>query len=365
MKTEGADQSARSAAVGRRRSPSQLDVARAAGVSGQTVSRVANGMANVDEKTRQRVVAAMREVGYRPNSAARALRSGHFQTLGVIMSDLSTVGNSRTLDAICTSAAEADYSISLMPLLEPTQQGVAGAFRRLGEQAVDGVIILIEAHRLDQGELELPDGLPVVVVDSSAHYDFPIIDTDQAQGARLATEHLLELGHKTVWHVSGPARSFAAGRREQSWRETLRRHGRTEPPTFVGDWTAESGYRLGADIAAEDGISAVFAANDQMALGLMRALHEVGRRIPHDISVVGFDDIDEAANFWPPLTTVRQNFAAVGRRSVRALLEEIHTGKPGHSLITVPTTLQVRASTAAPRRPARVLRARTRGEVAS
>ena len=197
----------------RRRGASQADVARIAGVSGQTVSRVANGARYVDAATRERVLTAMREVGYRPNRAARALRSGRFQSIGVIAFELSSVGTTHTLDAIAAAATETGYAVNLLPVLDATADAVTTAFERLGEQYVDGVIIQVEAHLLDAVEIVLPEGLPVVVVDSSAHYDYPIVDTDQVQGARLATEHLLDLGHSTVWHIAGPPASFAADRR--------------------------------------------------------------------------------------------------------------------------------------------------------
>src|SRR3990170_429070 len=202
-----------------RRGASQADVARIAGVSGQPVSRAATGARHVDEATRERVLEAMREVGYRPNRAARALRSGRFQSIGVIAFELSSVGTTHTLDAIAAAAVETGYSINLLPVLDASKDAVRAAFDQLGEQAVDGIIILVETHRLDG--VAVPEGLPVVVVDSSAEYDYPIVDNDQAHGARLATEHLLDLGHETVWHVAGPELSYSARGRRTSWQETL------------------------------------------------------------------------------------------------------------------------------------------------
>src|SRR5689334_5196889 len=329
----------------RRRGPSIADVARLAGVSGQTVSRVANDRPNVDTATRDRVLAAMREVGYRPNSAARAQRNGQFRNIGVIVFELSSFGNTRTFNAVGQAATAAGYAITLIPLLDADQGKVTGAFTRLQEQAVDGIIILIEAHQLDEAEIHLPEGLPVVVVDSSAHYDYPIVDTDQAQGARIATEHLLDLGHETVWHLGGPPTSFAADRRRRSWEQTLIDHGREVPPVYDGDWSATSGYEAGCRLAEDDQVTAVFVANDQMALGLLRALYERGLAVPGDVSVVGFDDMEEAAHFWPPLTTVRQTFADLGRHSVQALLATLESGAPQSLPIAVPTELVVREST--------------------
>jgi len=324
------------------------DVAREAGVSGQTVSRVANGHTNVDAETRARVTAAMQSLGYRPNSAARALRSGRFRSIGVIMFTLSTVGNMRTLEGIATAAAAAGYSITLMSVAHKTPDEVATAFNRLSEQAVDGVIIVIEAHLINESTFELPSGLPVVVVDSTASDRFPVVDTDQGEGARLATGHLLDLGHPTVHHISGPPESYSAERRRDAWAATLRERGADVPPVLVGDWTTESGYELGLELARDASVTAIFAGNDQMALGLLRALHEVGRAVPDDVSVVGFDDMEESSSFWPPLTTVRQFFGTVGRRSVEALLEQVEGGDADHDLL-VGTELVVRSSTAPPR----------------
>jgi DNA-binding LacI/PurR family transcriptional regulator len=330
-----------------RRGPSMAQVAHLAGVSSQTVSRVANGLTNVDTATRDRVLTAMEELGYRPNSAARALKTGRFQSIGVIMTTLSTYGNMRTLDAIATASAQAGYSITLMPIAVPTQGEMAVAFTRLSEQAVDGIAIIIEAHTLDNSDIILPPGLPAVILDSDAGDRYTVVDADQAEGARLATQHLLDLGHRTVFHVAGPESSFSAARRLASWRSTLERVGAPLLAPAFGDWTVESGYRVG--LALADDVTAVFAANDQMALGVMRALHERGLSIPGDVSVVGFDDMAEAEAFWPPLTTVHQDFAEVGRRSIEMLLHEIEDSTRGVGTSIVPTRLVVRQSTAAPR----------------
>jgi DNA-binding LacI/PurR family transcriptional regulator len=326
--------------------PSMADVARLAGVSSQTVSRVSNGQANVDEATRARVLEAMQTLGYRPNGAARALKSGRFHTVGVIMTTLQTLGNIRTLDAIATEAVRADYSVLLMPIADPTLGRVSGAYRRLTAQAVDGAVIVLEAHFLDRAEFALPMGVPVVVIDSGAGPGYTVVDTDQALGARQATEHLLSLGHRQVWHIAGPEMSFSAAHRAESWDETLRRAGITPPPLLRGDWTSQSGYQHGLTLARRDDVTAIFAANDQMALGALRALHELGRAVPGDVSVVGFDDMDEAASLWPPLTTVRQDFATVGSLSIQKLLAKVSDPTKAPDTTVVPTDLIIRQSTA-------------------
>jgi DNA-binding LacI/PurR family transcriptional regulator len=328
--------------------PSMGDVARHAGVSSQTVSRVSNGHSNVDAATRQRVIDSMRALGYRPNSAARALRSGRFHTIGVIMFTLRTFGNMRTLDAIATEAARANYSVMLIPVTDATLEQVSGAYSRLSEQGVDGVIIVFEAHLLDNAEFTLPPGLPVVVIDSNAGPEYTVVDTDQAEGARQATEHLLGLGHRQVWHIAGPETSFSAVHRVESWRRTLEDAGIEPPPVLYGDWSTESGHRHGLTLGRRPDVTAIFAANDQMALGAVRALHELGRDVPGDISVVGFDDLEEAHSFWPPLTTIRQDFGTVGRQAIQALLHKVDRDD-GNRRVTVATRLVVRASTAPPK----------------
>ncbi|MFY9713987.1 MAG: LacI family DNA-binding transcriptional regulator [Microbacterium sp.] len=324
------------------------DVAREAGVSGQTVSRVVNARGYVGATTRVRVEAAMQSLGYRPNSAARALRSGRFRTIGVVMFSFSSYGNQRTLDAIAVRASQMGYALTLIPVESSATETVVGAFRRLEEHAVDGVIIVIEAHQLDEAEVEIPDTLPVVFVDSNRGTELPFVDTDQAQGATLATEHLLDLGHSTVWHIAGPAKSYSAERRRDAWRTTLESRDRAVPEPIPGDWSAASGYEAGVQLREIDAVTAVFAANDQMAIGVLRAFREAGLDVPGDVSIVGFDGLPDAAQLWPPLTTVQQHPERVGALAVDALLSELDSGEQLRTPL-VGTELIIRSSTAPPR----------------
>lgn len=332
----------------RRRMPSMADVAAMAGVSSQTVSRVANNRSNVDQETRRRVLAAMRVLGYRPNSAARALAVGRFGMLGVISFGLGAYGNARTLGAIVRAAQEAAYTVNVIEVRAQTESAVREAFDRLVNQAVDG-IILVESQILDTPSLRLPFDLPVVVADGDVNHRYPVVDVDQAEGARRATGHLLDLGHRTVWHVTGPQDSYAARRRAESWHATLKDAAAPVPPLVFGDWSAVSGYAAGRRLAGDPDVTAIFAGNDQMALGVLRALHEAGRRVPEEISVVGFDDITEAACFIPPLTTVRQDFEQVGQDCVRMLLAQLGPQPAGlGSSSVIAPRLVLRASTAPP-----------------
>jgi DNA-binding LacI/PurR family transcriptional regulator len=314
---------------------SMADVAARAGVSAQTVSRVVNGSPRVDPATRARVEKAMADLGYRMHRAARALRTGQTSTIGLVVSTLASVGNSRMLQAISEAAAARDYALAVVTVGE---RGIREAFARLRSQGVDGAVVLNEATELAR-DAQPPADLHLVVVDSPADPRFSIVQTDHAAGARAAVEHLLAQGHATVHHVAGPARSFAAAERERGWREALADAGITAPEPVRGDWTSASGHRAAAALTAA---TAVFVANDQMALGTLRAFADAGRRIPDDVAVVGFDDIVDAAEFRPPLTTVRQDFDALGRRVVDALIAAIEGGEPIAE--SVPAALVVRES---------------------
>lgn len=317
---------------------SMAHVAERAGVSAQTVSRVANGSPRVDPATRARVEKAMADLGYRMHRAARALRTGQTSTIGLVVSTLASVGNSRMLQAISEAAAARDYALAVVTVGE---RGIRDAFARLRSQGVDGAVVLNEATELAR-DVDPPGDLHLVVVDSPADPRFAIVQTDHAGGARAATAHLLDQGHATVHHLAGPARSYAARERERGWRDALGDAGITPSEPVRGDWTSASGYRAALDL---DDATAVFVANDQMALGALRAFAEAGRAIPADVAVVGFDDIADAAEFRPPLTTVRQDFDALGARAVDALIGAIEGGAA--VVETVPTALVVRASSVA------------------
>ncbi|QEW00944.1 LacI family transcriptional regulator [Microbacterium caowuchunii] len=316
---------------------SMADVAARAGVSAQTVSRVVNGSPRVDPATRERVEEAMEALGYRMHRAARALRTGRTRTIGLVVSTLASVGNSRMLQAIAEAAGARDYALAIVTVTGT--RAVAEGFAHLHDQGVDGAIVLNEATMLAR-DTEPPAGLGIVVVDSPPDDRFAIVQTDHAGGARDAVAYLLEQGHDTVHHLAGPASSFAAAERERGWREALVGAGALVPEPVRGDWTSHSGYAAGGALAAA---SAVFVANDQMSLGLLRALAEAGRRVPEDTAVVGFDDVVDAADYRPPLTTMRQDFDALGAQAVAALVAMIERGEPP-ARVTVPATLVVRAS---------------------
>jgi len=357
--------------VDRRRAPSQKDVAELAGVSSQTVSRVVNGSARVEEGTRERVRSAMSALGYQANGAARALATGRSRSFGVISFDLSAHNNARTIEAIASAAQDEGYSVTIAGITEPTEEAIQRAYDRLTSQAVDGVV-LIEAQILDTGAVRLPTSVPVVIADGDPDLrapgaGFPAVDTNQDAGAREATQHLLDLGHPTVWHVAGPPDSHAARRRSAAWQAVLEGAGRRVPPVLYGDWSTKSGLEAGRELAVRDDVTAIFAANDHMALGVIRALCEAGRSVPEDVSIVGFDDVREAFCFAPPLTTVHQYFEELGQRCVALLLDQMRqtsTVTPD-SVVAIQPHLIVRSSTAAPRTLRRCRAGAARSHVSS
>lgn len=325
-----------------------LDVARLAGVSLQTVSRVING-GTVAAETRERVLDAIRMLDYRPNSAARALVTGQTRTIGVISFDTIFHGPASTLLAIEQEAHAQDYFISIVSPVSDDAATVQDAVKRLRAQGVAGILVVAAHVRAMSAVLRFADDLPLVVV-GSRHHDFPAVEIDQEAGAVLATTHLLEAGHETVFHLAGPADWQEANERVNGWRATLRAAGAKLQEPLRGDWTARSGYELADEILSRRDVTAVFAANDQMALGLLRAAHEAGRSVPDDLSIVGFDDIDEALYLTPPLTTVRQPFSDLGRQSFSLLLREVSEGRDVEQPTPLNPELVIRASTAqAPR----------------
>ena len=173
-----------------------------------------------------------------------------------------------------------------------------------------------------------------MVVDARSSAGLASVRVDQEAGGRLATGHLLDQGARTVWHVAGPADWFDAQDRLAGWRAELQGRGAPVHRPLRGSWSAASGYEAGRQLAGRRDVDAVFVANDQMTLGLLRALHEAGIRVPEDVLVAGFDDVPEAAYYTPPLTTVRQDFAAVGRRSIQLLLDQVAgRSRNGHAVV--------------------------------
>jgi DNA-binding LacI/PurR family transcriptional regulator len=298
------------------------DVAKAVGVSHQTVSRVVNGHPAVRSETRERVLAAIEELGYRVNTAARALASNRSGAIGVVTFDTTLYGPASTLYGVERAAREADYFVSVASA-KLTRDSVLEAVERLRDQEVEGVIAIAPQRQAVRALATMPRDIPMVAVQGGAGGGLPVAAVDQRLGTRLAVDHLLEQGVETVWHVGGPADWLEAQARTDAWRKRLAAAGREVPEPVFGDWSPESGYDAGRELTRRRDVRAVFVANDQMALGVLRAFHEAGVAVPDDVLVAGFDDVPEAAYYTPPLTTVHQDFAELGRGSLRMLIDEI------------------------------------------
>lgn len=307
-------------ARGAGRGARMVDVARLAGVSQQTVSRVVNGSHNVTPEIRERVERAVRQLRYRRNPAARALASRRSMNIGIVSFGLSQYGPSVALTGIADEARRSGYATNLVTLGAVDRSSMRAALDHLVADLVDGIVVLAPltsaVHAIDGFEA----AVPLVAFEPGGAPSGVTVVTDEVAGARLATEHLLGLGHRTVHHLAGPRGWLATDARIRGWTAALSAAGRPLSPTVVGDWSTRSGYYAGTELATDPDLTAVFAANDQMALGLLAAFADAGLRVPDDVSVIGFDDIPEAHYFHPGLSTVRFDFEAVGRLAVDRIL---------------------------------------------
>lgn len=325
------------------------DVAALAGVSHQTVSRVLNDHPRVRPETRQRVLDAIAQLGYRRNSAARALVTRRTGTIGVVTSGSALFGPTSTLIALEHAARDAGLFVSVATLPTWGADQVSTVLEHFMSQGVDGVVVIAAHDDAVVAVQAFDEPVPIVMV-GPKNLPGPLhsVAVDQYAGGRLAVRHLLELGHRDVVHLAGPVDWLDARWRIEGWRDELAAAGIRAGEPIPGDWSAQRGYDVGRELAAGELPTAVFAANDQLALGLLRAFAEAGLRVPTDVSVVGFDDVDGSAHFFPPLTTVRQEFGALGRRCMELLLGAI-AGECVDSGLIAPS-IMVRASSGPPRR---------------
>ncbi|MFI7500676.1 LacI family DNA-binding transcriptional regulator [Streptomyces sp. NPDC049687] len=329
--------------------PRSADVARAAGVSRKTVSRVLNNEPYVSDTVRQRVHDAAEKLGYRLNHAARALASGRSRSIGVVALGTAGYGTAMLLVGIERAVRDAGYALRVVNTVDGDPEGIAGAVMSLLEQGVDGIVI---SEPVVEGEVSVRIDVPVLFLGAPPSFPSALtlaVGVGAHALARAATDHLLDLGHTTVHHLAGPQRWYASKDRVEGWRAALAARGAYEPPVVQGDWSPESGYVAGRELAMDSSVTAVFAAGDEMAIGLIQALREAGRRVPEDVSVVGFDGNPVFAYVSPPLTTVRQPFDAASREGIRLLVHAVE--QPEKDLCAAsepPVELVVRGSTAPP-----------------
>lgn len=282
-------------------------------------------------------VMSMAHMGLPRRSPARV------PTIGIVVPRPHLYGPSAALSGVESAADEAGYGTVVVSVSLDREKQITGAVAKLAAVAVDAIVVIAPHLLAEQAVAGVSSRVPLVLIGSSGTATVPVVAVNQYQGARLATEYLLRRGHGTVWHLAGPEGWVEARERERGWRETLERHGAVSPPVLRGDWSAQTGYEAGRYLAREVSVEAVFAANDQMAFGLVRALADEGIEVPGDVRVVGFDDVPEAAYTVPSLTTVRQNFAELGRRALEACAGKTRM-LPGEVLQLEPELL-IRGST--------------------
>ena len=320
--------------------PSMVDVAREAGVSLKTVSRVVNEPDAVRPATRDAVHTAMERLGFRANYAARSLKLGSYKTVGLVFFELHG-GELSVLSGISTAAAQKGYAITLVTASPGEQLTLGEAARRMATLPVDAMIFNLGRMVDDFEGYRSPTGLKTVIVTPFEQVGCTTVSDDQAGAARIAVQRLVELGHRQIRFIAGPAESLASRNRELGWREALAQAGLDAVEPLRGDWGADSGYEAGACLAASDAeCTAILAGNDNMAYGAMLALRDAGVDVPGDVSVIGFDDSLPGVVPNSRLSSIRFDHAELGRRA----FEEALLAEAAPRRVLVPATLIERAS---------------------
>lgn len=324
---------------------SMAQVARSVGVSQQTVSRVANDAPNVSPETRERILRAMDELGFRPNFAGRSLRSGRYHAVGLCLYNVTEFGNLATLDGITSAARDHGYALTMIEMGDNAPISLEEMSQRIMELPVDGLILSMSIMANDFNEFRPHPGLSTVLLTMHAHPFCTTVDSDQYGCSTLLMNYLFSHGHRTIRFVSGPTYSIDSQFREAGWRSALVSRGLEAAEPLRGDWTANSGYEAGSRLARDKGATAVYVANDQMAMGVIAALADAGCRVPEDVSVVGVDDSLEDTVPHNRLTTVRFDLLARGRV---AFEHAIRGSEPGYetAAIRIPGTLVERETVA-------------------
>jgi LacI family transcriptional regulator len=303
------------------------EVAREAGVSSQTVSRVINNRQEITTETRVRVQEVIHRLGYQPNAIARSLSQRRSHTLGVVTSGLEYYGPSHILVGVEQGANQRGLSILLNLIHQPESEDVGAIVNSLISRQVEGIIWAapqIGNNRAWFQEMVPQLGIPIIFLSTQPNDVLHVVEMNNRNGGYMATEHLLQRGYRKIGLLAGPLTWWAARERRRGWEEALQAAGIpfSDSQIVEGNWSADSGERgLHALLEQFPAVQAVFACNDQMALGLMRAARKLGKRIPEDLAVVGFDDIPESAFYCPPLTTIRQDLYELGHAAVQVFLQ--------------------------------------------
>jgi LacI family transcriptional regulator len=310
-------------------------VAKDAGVSIQTVSRVLNERPDVAPETRQRVLQVIESLGYQPSALARSLIQRRSYTLGVVTAGLKFIGPSRTLHGITDKAEELGYNLLLKELPGYTANNIQPLLQSLLARQVDGIIWAVPEigdNRAWVAERIAEIPVPIIFLTMQVKSGLPAVLYDNYAGGCMATQHLIDRGHQRIGHLAGPLDWWEARQRKQGWQDVLTKANLiVEDRYFVeGNWSSSSGEQaIHQLLDSYPEMDAVFVANDQMALSVLQVACRKGLRVPQDLAVVGFDDIAEAAYFWPSLTTVRQDQYEMGRRTVQELVQRIEVVQRG------------------------------------
>lgn len=331
------------------------EVALAAGVSTQTVSRVINERPDVSPETRKRVQEVIDQLAYRPSAVARSLIRQRSHTLGVVTAGLKYIGPSRILSGIASAVEEAGYSLLLKELPDFDTQEIEPIFESFLSRHVDGIIWAVPEvgdNRIWVKDASLDLAVPLVYLTMQAQNDISVVSVDNYLGGKMAVTHLFEQGCKNIGHIAGPLDWWEARERMTAWKDVLKEKGiSAKDKHYVeGNWSLSSGVEAAEKLLKQyPEMDSIFVANDQMALSAIQYLRQVGLRVPEDIAIVGFDDLPESAFFFPPLTTIRQDQNTVAKLAVEDIIKTIESGwqelEPKEpQTIIVPPTLVVRQS---------------------
>lgn len=330
------------------KSPTLMDVAKKAGVSHQTVSRVVNGNKNVSEKTRKKVFKFLEEMEYVRNQAARSLATGRTSKIGILGMETTLYGPTIIFHDIQVAARKAGYDLVIELTKDIDDTSVSDGIRHLIEHGVDGIVVITPQANGSTNLQSLKIKIPIVVHEGKRTDYISIVSSNQFKGGVLATEHLINLGHKNIGHLGGPLTFFEATERHRGWETALSRSGLPAARYLVGDWSAQSGYELTFDLLQDLSMTAIFVANDAMALGAMKAISELGLKVPDNVSLVGYDNSPETPYLIPALTTVDQRFDLLASNSINQLIKFLNSKSSKSTITHISPELIIRGSSAAP-----------------
>jgi len=323
------------------------DVAALAGVSHQTVSRVLNDHPSIKPATRERVEEAIKSLAYRPNPAARQLVTAKSRIIGLLVGDTGLYGPAGMLNAMETQARAAGYFAFSVAVQADSRESWLNGIEHLGALHIEGMVTIALPRAIFADVKQRLKGIALMSIDTEGASDKLTVQVDNFEGGRLATQHLIGLGHKNIVHITGLSSSNEANERERGYLTAIESAG-LKPNVVVGDWSSDTGYSIASSLDFDSNeVTAVFCANDHLALGVLKALSKRGITVPDRVSVMGFDDVPESAYFQPGLTTVKQDFKALGAMAMEHLLAQLNNVPDRADQVLTPV-LVVRESVAPP-----------------